>query len=135
MRTVIGWIGALLGSALLGAVVYETVLADSLPEPDSTAILAVTPSPQATPAPRPTLYQTEVRKVIKPTPTVTVVDQVVVPVAPAAQPAPARAAATPRPTQTKRRATSPAPSERRETREDDHKSEDREDHSPEVEQD
>ena len=37
MRTVIGWMAAMLASALLGAVVYETVLSKPLPASDPTA--------------------------------------------------------------------------------------------------
>ena len=68
MRTVIGWTAALFASALLGAVVYETVLSKPVLEPDATAYVETT---TRNPTPGPTVYRTEVRKVVEPTPTVT----------------------------------------------------------------
>ena len=75
MRTVIGWMAAMFASALLGAAVYQTVLSKPLPELDPTATVErITREP----GPQPTLYRTEVRTVVEPTPTVTVEDKVVI---------------------------------------------------------
>ncbi len=75
MRTVIGWMAALLGSALLGATVYQTVLSKPLPELDPTATVETITQ---VPGPQPTLYRTEVRTIVEPTPTVTVEDEVLI---------------------------------------------------------
>ncbi|HYN56307.1 MAG TPA: hypothetical protein VES03_03805, partial [Motilibacterales bacterium] len=75
MRTVIGWMAAMVASALLGAAVYQTVLSKPLPELDPTATVE---SITREPTPGPTLVRTEVRTVVEPTPTVTVDDQVLV---------------------------------------------------------
>lgn len=75
MRSVIGWMAALLGSALLGAAVYQTVLSKPLPELDPTATVETI---SGTPEPGPTLYRTEVRTIVEPTPTVTVDDEVLI---------------------------------------------------------
>jgi len=123
MRTVIGWTAALFASALLGAAVYQTVLSKPVLEPDASAYVETT---TRNPTPGPTVYRTEVRKVVEPTPTVTVVDEVLVPAAPAAQPAAAGtsqvSAPSPRP-----RATSDDRSEKAERAEDREDSKDRED--------
>ena len=135
MRTVIGWTAALFASALLGAVVYQTVLSKPVLEPDASAYVETT---TRNPTPGPTVYRTEVRKVVEPTPTVTVVDEVLVPAAPAAQPAAAGtsqvSAPSPRP-----RATSDDRSEKAEPAEDRedserHDAEDREDHKDEKDE-
>ncbi len=76
MRTVIGWIGAMLASALLGAAVYESVLSRPVPPPEATASVEILP---AEPLPTPTVYRTKVRKVVDPTPTVTIEEVVEVP--------------------------------------------------------
>ncbi len=73
MRTVIGWMAALLGSALLGATVYQVVLSKPLPELDPTATVETI---SRAPSPGPTQFRTEVRTVVEPTPTVTVEDEV-----------------------------------------------------------
>ena len=75
MRTVLGWAVALVAGAFMGAAVYQAVLSDPLPRK---AAAEVVPSVQATPEPAPTIYRTEVREIVDPTPTVTVVDEVVV---------------------------------------------------------
>jgi hypothetical protein len=75
MRTVIGWMAAMLASAMLGAAVYQTVLSKPLPELDPTATVETI---GREPSPGPTLYRTEVRTVVEPTPTVTVEDKVLV---------------------------------------------------------
>jgi hypothetical protein len=75
MRTVIGWMAAMFASALLGAAVYQTVLSKPLPELDPTATVETI---TREPGPQPTLYRTEVRTVVEPTPTVTVEDKVLV---------------------------------------------------------
>ena len=75
MRTVIGWMAAMLASALLGAAVYQTVLSKPLPELDPTATVEMVTREAG---PQPTLYRTEVRTVVEPTPTVTVEDKVVI---------------------------------------------------------
>jgi hypothetical protein len=75
MRTVIGWMAAMLASALLGAAVYQTVLSKPLPELDPAATVETI---SRDPSPGPTLYRTEVRTVVEPTPTVTIEDKVVV---------------------------------------------------------
>jgi hypothetical protein len=87
MRAILGWALALVAGAFLGAAVYESALSDPASQ---LAVPAVVPSGALTPEPAPTLYRTEVRKVVEPTPTVTVVDEVVVtktvaPAAPRAQ--------------------------------------------------
>jgi len=123
MRTVIGWTAALFASALLGAAVYQTVLSKPVLEPDASAYVETT---TRNPTPGPTVYRTEVRKVVEPTPRVTVIEEVLVPAAPAARPAPARtsqvSAPSPRP-----RATSDDRSEKAERAEDREDSKDRED--------
>jgi hypothetical protein len=111
MRTVIGWMAAMLASALLGAAVYQTVLSKPLPELDPTATVETITSD---PNPGPTLYRTEVRTVVDPTPTVTVEDKVqvreeVVQVSQprTSRPAPARTSAPkPKPRATAERETS-----------------------------
>lgn len=75
MRTVIGWMAAMLASALLGAAVYQTVLSKPLPELDPTATVETI---TGEPGPQPTIYRTESRTVVEPTPTVTVEDEVVI---------------------------------------------------------
>ncbi len=75
MRTVIGWMAAMLASALLGAAVYQTVLSKPLPELDPTATVETI---ARDPSPGPTQYRTEVRTVVEPTPTVTVEDKILV---------------------------------------------------------
>jgi hypothetical protein len=75
MRTLIGWMAAMLASALLGAVVYENVLSKPVPASEQTATVETVPE---VPLPTPTVYRTEVRTVVEPTPTATVVDEVVV---------------------------------------------------------
>lgn len=75
MRTVIGWMAALLGSALLGAAVYQTVLSQPLTELDPTATVERI---SGAPNPGPTLYRTEFRTVVEPTPTMTVEDEVLI---------------------------------------------------------
>jgi hypothetical protein len=75
MRTLIGWMAAMLASALLGAVVYENVLSKPVPASEQTATVETVPEP---PLPTPTVYRTEVRTVVEPTPTTTVVDKVLV---------------------------------------------------------
>ncbi len=147
MRTVIGWMAALFASALLGAVVYETVLSEPALEPDASAYVETT---TRNPTPGPIVYRTEVRKVVEPTPTVTVLEEIAVPAAQVAQPAPTRtsqaAAASPRPRATSDdRSAKASPSksredserreaedrEDREDGEDDHKPEKPEDHESE----
>jgi type IV secretory pathway VirB10-like protein len=75
MRTVIGWMAAMVASALLGAVVYQTVLSKPLAELDPTATVETI---TRAPVPGPTLYRTEVRTVVEPTPTVTVEEEVLI---------------------------------------------------------
>jgi hypothetical protein len=75
MRTVLGWMAAMVASALLGAAVYQTVLSKPTPELDPTATVEAI---SREPAPQPTLYRTELRTVVEPTPTVTVEDKVLV---------------------------------------------------------
>jgi hypothetical protein len=75
MRTVIGWMAAMLASALLGAAVYQTVLSKPLPDIDPAASVETL---SLEPRPTPTVYRTEVRTVVEPTPTVTVEDKVLV---------------------------------------------------------
>jgi len=95
MRTVIGWMAALFASALLGAAVYQTVLSTPLPELDPTATVETI---RREPSPGPTLYRTEVRTIVEPTPTVTVED--VVRVADEAAPVSRPRTANPAPTRT-----------------------------------
>lgn len=75
MRTVIGWVAALLASALLGATVYQVALSTPLPD---TATGASQAWPTQVPVDPPTVYQTLHRTVVDPTPTVTVDVPVVV---------------------------------------------------------
>ena len=75
MRTLIGWMAAMLASALLGAVVYENVLSKPVPASEQTASVEMVP---AEPTPTPTVYRTKVKTVVDPTPTATVVDKVVI---------------------------------------------------------
>jgi hypothetical protein len=75
MRTLIGWMAAMLASALLGAVVYENVLSKPVPASEQTASVEMVPEE---PTPTPTVYRTEVKTVVDPTPTATVVDKVVI---------------------------------------------------------
>jgi type IV secretory pathway VirB10-like protein len=93
MRTVLGWMAAMVASALLGAAVYQTVLSKPAAQLDPTAtVQTVTREP----GPTPTLYRTEVRTVVEPTPIVTVEERVVVqePVDEVDQPRTANAAPT-----------------------------------------
>ena len=76
MRTVIGWMAALFGSALLGATVYQTVLSKPLPELDPTATVETISSgtqPRADPCTGPRSARSS-----NPTPTVTVEDEVLI---------------------------------------------------------
>lgn len=82
MRIIIGWMAALFASALLGAVVYETVLSQPVQEPEASAYTETAPR---NPQPGATVYRTEVRRVVEPTPRVTVIEEVAVPAAPAAR--------------------------------------------------
>lgn len=75
MRTVLGWAVALVAGAFMGAAVYQAVLSDPLPRK---AAAEVVPSAQVTPEPAPTLYRTEVREIVDPAPTITVVEEIVV---------------------------------------------------------
>jgi hypothetical protein len=75
MRAILGWALALVAGAFLGAAVYESVLSDPASQ---LAVPAVVPSGALTPEPAPALYRTEIREVVEPTPTVTVVDEIVV---------------------------------------------------------
>lgn len=75
MRSVIGWMAALFASALLGAAVYQTVLSTPQRALDPTATVETV---GREPGPQPTLYRTEVRTVVEPTPTETVVEQVLI---------------------------------------------------------
>jgi hypothetical protein len=75
MRTLIGWMAAMLASALLGAVVYENVLSKPVPASEQTASVEMVPEE---PTPTPTVYRTKVKTVVDPTPTATVVDKVVI---------------------------------------------------------
>lgn len=132
MRTVIGWMAALFASALLGAVVYETVLSKPVVEPDASAYVETT---TRNPTPGPTVYRTEVRKVVEPTPTVTVIEEVAVPAAPATRPAPARtvqaAASSPRPRATSDDRSEKAASSKAREDSERHDAEDSEDHKSE----
>jgi type IV secretory pathway VirB10-like protein len=86
---------AMLASALLGAAVYQTVLSKPAPPLDPTATVETI---TREPGPQPTLYRTEVRTVVEPTPTVTVEERIVLVDQPrTANPAPTRTSA-PRPT-------------------------------------
>ena len=75
MRSVIGWMAALFGSALLGAAVYQTVLSAPQRALDPTATVETV---GREPGPQPTLYRTEVRTVVDPTPTEIVEDTVLI---------------------------------------------------------
>ena len=75
MRSVIGWMAALFGSALLGAAVYQTVLSAPQRALDPTATVETV---GREPGPQPTLYRTEVRTVVDPTPTEVVEDTVLI---------------------------------------------------------
>lgn len=75
MRTVIGWVAALLASALLGAAVYEVALSSPLPQTEIGASQAWATEAPADP---PTIRRTITRTVVDPTPTVTVEVPVVV---------------------------------------------------------
>lgn len=103
MRSVIGWMAALFGSALLGAAVYQTVLSAPQRALDPTATVETV---GREPGPQPTLYRTEVRTVVDPTPTEVVEDTVLIQeeVAQASQPR----TANPAPTRT----SAPAPQPR-----------------------
>ena len=74
MRTLIGWMAAMLASALLGAVVYENVLSKPVPASEQKASVETVAEE---PTPTPTVYRTEVKTVVEPTPTETVVVKVV----------------------------------------------------------
>ena len=110
MRSVIGWMAALFGSALLGAAVYQTVLSAPQRALDPTATVETV---GREPGPQPTLYRTEVRTVVDPTPTEVVEDTVLIQeeVAQASQPR----TANPAPTRT----SAPAPKPRATEDEDD----------------
>ena len=103
MRSVIGWMAALFGSALLGAAVYQTVLSAPQHALDPTATVERV---GREPGPQSTLYRTEVRTVVDPTPTEVVEDTVLIQeeVAQASQPR----TANPAPTRT----SAPAPQPR-----------------------
>lgn len=110
MRSVIGWMAALFGSALLGAAVYQTVLSAPQRALDPTATVETV---GREPGPQPTLYRTEVRTVVDPTPTEVVEDTVLIQeeVVQVSQPR----TANPAPTRT----SAPAPQSRATEAEDD----------------
>jgi hypothetical protein len=97
MRAILGWVAALAAGALVGVAVYHTVLADTTPR---LAAEVVVPSAEITPEAVPTVYRTEVRTVVDPTPTVTVQDVVEVAGSAAAPGASRQAAGTPEPAPT-----------------------------------
>ncbi len=91
MRAILGWVAALAAGALVGVAVYHTVLADTTPR---LAAEVVVPSAEITPEAAPTVYRTEVRTVVDPTPTVTVQDVVEVTRQAASTPDPAPTSST-----------------------------------------
>lgn len=75
MRTLIGWMAAMVASALLGAAVYQTVLSRPLADVGPAATVeTISQEPSAVP----TVYRTEIQTVVDPTPTVTVEDRVLI---------------------------------------------------------
>lgn len=128
MRILLVWCVTLLSSAVLGGAFYQVVLSD--PQPQVIAGPEVV-GRTSDPIPTPTITRTEVRTVVRPTPTITieeVVPRLVSTAARASVPAPQRTAAP-----TPRRTSAPKPSANRQVTEETARAHEREGESDDRE--